>query len=1200
MSHEPAPKRRSARSRHPASAWRSGPTAVTLLSIAIAAGGGGSRATPVAAQAPPGTYQLVDTWSDRRPAPRAGMIGQALDLSSTASGERFVLDADPPALHAFSSEGQPRSLRLLPTGVTGLRVDAGPESQTVWVLGRDALGFRLDALQPDGRFAGPVRPPAVPGQDYVDIAADRQGRLWLVTGNAQASQDGLEGPRLIQLGADGALRSSIRLRERFLPGCERLEARAVTVGVDDRLRLALARDDGACPDPGATEPSPGDTRPPLIDGVITLQPQGVDLVITALQPMASPDDLSAGPQAILVAAGSSVTALESGSPRLSLDEPEWPGPERLDWPSPRFRIDADAQGGLSIASVGCPLPGLYRVDDQDPSRLSPFGVLAQPTLDGPRLPLRLAALDTVDLLRGPLDRSGRFSPGQTPPAWQTWSGAGEGLDQIALCTDALVAGSALGSAPTLARQAIDIARDRSRRFAIAPSLAGAWSGPAGPDWIHVDPTARFIAGAADLGQSREAGIGRLALLDAASREVRVLGPDGQVETRWPLAIGRQAALPVDLALVGRRVYLADLGRSQVEVRDLGGALQGAFAVHDGPRAIAAGGDGSLYVLGRDDIGLRYDPDGRILASWPLPEQAGQAGLTPLDIAVDADQRVYVSYARFAPAGPDRDFNALPVLDSGLWVFEPLSEAPPVPPSGAGESCALRAVASARPARLPLGAETELQLAVEGRCPGWYAPQHLAIALAAGDAAAQEAALERAQAVLLGFLGSLDVDNLWLGLASYVDGQPADLPLTHDIDPLRARIASAGPEGQPSLAEAVGRARAILADPPVLPDARRTLLVVLTGAENEAGLATALEAARADGIDLVLLAFPAAGQPDPVRLAQLAPQPGDRFVDLPPVGLAPLIERATGWQSERRLLEWARLQVSLPATMRYVTGSAVPAASYDPVAHRLDWDLGPQPARPGLQLRFRLIPLAEGRWPTLSEARSSSLDSYGSLASLGFNRPQVEVYLPSGPPPPQPIYLPFALRAACVPATLPLDIVLLLDVSSSMAEPSGDGGSKLDAARSAAGTLLSLLRLPRDRVAVLAFDGSARRAIGLSADRAAVEAALASLEPGQGTRIDLGLLEAGAVLADAPRPEARRTVILLTDGLQSGPSEPVFAAAADIKAGGASLFALGLGDDVDRAMLRALASSPAAFLVSPSAAQLAGLYQDILAAIDCGG
>ena len=103
----------------------------------------------------------------------------------------------------------------------------------------------------------------------------------------------------------------------------------------------------------------------------------------------------------------------------------------------------------------------------------------------------------------------------------------------------------------------------------------------------------------------------------------------------------------------------------------------------------------------------------------------------------------------------------------------------------------------------------------------------------------------------------------------------------------------------------------------------------------------------------------------------------------------------------------------------------------------------------------------------------------------------------------------------------------------------------------------------------------------------------------GTPVFLVFLS-GAVLADAPRPEARRTVILLTDGLQSGPSEPVFAAAADIKAGGASLFALGLGDDVDRAMLRALASSPAAFLVSPSAAQLAGLYQDILAAIDCGG
>lgn len=137
--------------------------------------------------------------------------------------------------------------------------------------------------------------------------------------------------------------------------------------------------------------------------------------------------------------------------------------------------------------------------------------------------------------------------------------------------------------------------------------------------------------------------------------------------------------------------------------------------------------------------------------------------------------------------------------------------------------------------------------------------------------------------------------------------------------------------------------------------------------------------------------------------------------------------------------------------------------------------------------------------------------------------------------------------------------------------------------------------------MVAFDAAARRVIGLTADRAAVAEALAGLATAAGTRIDLGLAEAEAMLRGAGRPHALPVAIVLTDGLQGptgGADAGVLRAAGALKAAGARVYAVGLGDAIDRALLRAVASSPDRYYESPAAADLDAIYRQISARLSC--
>lgn len=209
--------------------------------------------------------------------------------------------------------------------------------------------------------------------------------------------------------------------------------------------------------------------------------------------------------------------------------------------------------------------------------------------------------------------------------------------------------------------------------------------------------------------------------------------------------------------------------------------------------------------------------------------------------------------------------------------------------------------------------------------------------------------------------------------------------------------------------------------------------------------------------------------------------------------------------------------------------------------------------------------------------------------------------------PAPAFLPLLLRERCLPEQRRVDVVLVLDASLSMLEPAGGDAppaasrSKLDAARDAARALLDALRLDRgDQAAVVGFNSAATLQSPLTADRAALDRALAVIVPAAGTCIVCAVEAAAAELAPARRQAGHAPVlVLLTDGRSNPqPAAEAVAGAAAAKATGIRVYTVGLGADLDEAALREMASGPDAYRHAPSAAELVAIYRAIAVDIPC--
>jgi Mg-chelatase subunit ChlD len=183
---------------------------------------------------------------------------------------------------------------------------------------------------------------------------------------------------------------------------------------------------------------------------------------------------------------------------------------------------------------------------------------------------------------------------------------------------------------------------------------------------------------------------------------------------------------------------------------------------------------------------------------------------------------------------------------------------------------------------------------------------------------------------------------------------------------------------------------------------------------------------------------------------------------------------------------------------------------------------------------------------------------------------------------------------CIERTQPVDVALVIDTSSSMA------GSKLASAVTAATTFIDLLDLPHDHAAVVTFDERATTVQPLTGDGDALKRALTGISTEVGTRIDLGLWEGiDAVAGPGGRSGADPVLVLLTDGRPQGGSEGSTRTAAAVGHElGVTMYAIGLGDDVDPGVLTLIAGDPSRVYLTPDESDLAEIYSEVARVIPC--
>jgi Mg-chelatase subunit ChlD len=493
-----------------------------------------------------------------------------------------------------------------------------------------------------------------------------------------------------------------------------------------------------------------------------------------------------------------------------------------------------------------------------------------------------------------------------------------------------------------------------------------------------------------------------------------------------------------------------------------------------------------------------------------------------------------------------------------------------------------------------------------------APHQVIFVLDTSWSMSWDGSLDRAKAAMLALLASMDPWVGQVGLVTFNDGAALAQPLSGDLSAMQAHVAAVEADGDTRYGAGIELARLELQGERGEPGARRTIVIITDGGVKD-DPAPAIAAARAAGIEFLVLAYPNSF-PAPGILQLLQPLFGDPeriLFDIGPGRIEQTAERLRDWIDMPGLFETIQLRDEVPPAFRVVPGSIQPPPS-DFDGRTITWDLGPVAAKDGIRLEYRLTALAEGWQDTNVFADASYRDALGNDARFTFPVPRVEVYVPTATPtasatptpsatltpspsPTPPVYhsyLPLLLVERNKAQAAPADILLVIDRSSSMR------GAKLEAARAAAARFVDLVDLGHSRVAILQFDVQTEILSELTGDAAVLHRALDRLEIGSGTRIDRAL-DSAAALIDRREDLARAAVVvLLTDGLQVVEPEGVEPAAARLAAAGVARFFIGLGADLDAAALLRWSGASDRFFAAPDASDLRAIYEAIARAIPC--
>lgn len=787
-------------------------------------------------------------------------------------------------------------------------------------------------------------------------------------------------------------------------------------------------------------------------------------------------------------------------------------------------------------------------------------------------------------------------------------------DVVDIAADGGAAGAAAGP-PSATAYFMSTADDRLRRVSASAAVAR-----------YTDPWA--AACACPLG-------GRLALAapglwvtrPAARRLARLDVDDGAEVERSPA--GALGLWPADVEPAGDGdVWVADGVGGHVERWRPGGGVPaqtiplGGLA---GPQRLATGrlADGTAVVaalLGDGDVVLHRAADGRRVAAFTPRLAAGEAVLADDLLVLDGGEivvadagrsalHVFAASPATATAAPTATPSATATAGLGSATATPSTPTPPTPtptPSPptasptatvAPVSCRAAGAKAVDPDRVVLGQTAAVSLSLQIDCPGLPRLIGADVMLVIDRSTSMTGdGLAAAKAAAKRFIAALDVRVHQVGVVSFGTDVRIEAALGADPAPPSTAIGRLVAGGETNLGGAMATAGQHLS-------ARRRadalpVVVLLTDGNDTVGAADPVATSdwlKSWGVQVYAVGLGTAA--DAGALGRLASTPAHVLLAAGPSDLVPIYAGLVRRVGAYGLVGALMVDEALTPGIDLEPGSAQPAAVER--AGGLAWSravVGPE----GFGAGFLVRPTRLGRFSVSTAAVATWSDGAGGAHRYVFPTVEIEVVLPSptptptASPTPAPFlaHLPVLWRSACIPAPKPADVVLLVDTSSSMT------GAKLVEAKAAAKAFVALLDLPRDHAAVVAFDEQPRATTGLSGSQAVLAAAIDALTLGNGTRIDRALEAAHAMLATTRAdPTRRAVVVILTDGGQSGPIPPVFAAADALRGGGTVVYAIGLGPDADVGLLGQIAG-PGRLFTAPTPADLAAIYAEVAAVTGC--
>ena len=189
--------------------------------------------------------------------------------------------------------------------------------------------------------------------------------------------------------------------------------------------------------------------------------------------------------------------------------------------------------------------------------------------------------------------------------------------------------------------------------------------------------------------------------------------------------------------------------------------------------------------------------------------------------------------------------------------------------------------------------------------------------------------------------------------------------------------------------------------------------------------------------------------------------------------------------------------------------------------------------------------------------------------------------------------------------VPTDVILAIDLSGSMNNLGGVPPEPLASVKKAAEAFVNRLG-KKDRVGVVTFATDDKVEVPLTVNPASVSTLISELkikpeeETGSTNSGDALKLAISEFNSDRHNPDARKVLVILTDGLTNEPEpEPEIYAldqARILIEDQTQIFTIGLGEDVNQSFLRSIASSPDKMFNTLSPEQVDRIYRNITDAI----